>query len=337
MHFLRFFILLWVIPLAHAGHIELLNGDRVAGELVRVDADHLVWNSENFGVQSIPKERIKNFSSSTPLKINGNKSPCIVERMEQENLVYYCGLRSRMNRVSLLSIQAMTPFDDFVDEKYTHQGRLSLLGAYIRGNEVRDEWNLQTEVSLRKTEWRHNFMGEYAETSYGDSSSPKKWNAGYSVDWFLGERWFWYNNLTLGADERKGTAAYYTFGSGAGYQFWESSDSALAMTLGVSYFGEEYQPSAADYEDEDTFAAGRSTVNFRHTLPWGVGFFHVNEFMQAFNDSSNWRLKSTTGLSTMLISRIYSEIKLDYSVDKEPLPDKEPSDTRLSVGVSYKW
>jgi hypothetical protein len=337
VRFLRFLIVLLWVPLVHAGHIELLNGDRVAGELVRVDGDNLVWNTVNFGVQSIPKQRIKNFSSSTPLKINGNRTPCIVEKMEQENLVYYCGLRSRMNRVSLLSIKAMVPYEDFVEEKYTHHGRLSLLGTYARGNEVRDEWNLQTEVSLRKSEWRHNFMGEYAETALGEANSPKKWNTGYSVDWFFRERWFWYNNMQLGADERKGTEAYYVFGSGAGYQFWESRDSALSMTLGVAYFGEEYQESAKAFEDDDTFSAGRSTMNFRHTLPWGVGFFHVNEFMQSFDASSNWRLKSTTGLSTMLISRIYSEIKLDYSIDKEPRPDKESKDTRLSLGVSYKW
>lgn len=336
MRFLLFCVFL-IAPLVQAGYIELLNGDRVEGELIRVDGDDIVWKTVNFGEQTISKQQIKNLTSATPLKINGNNTPCIVEKMEQENLVYYCGLRSRMNRVSLLSIQVMTPYDDFVEEKYIHHGRLSLLGTYARGNEVRDEWNLQSEVSLRKAEWRHNINTEYAEISLGEENSPKKWALGYSVDWFFRERWFWYNNLAIGADERKGTENYYVFGSGSGYQFWESRDSALDATIGVAYFGEDYQRSAENPQDADTFSAGRTTLNFRHKLPWGVGFFHHNEFMQSFDAGSNWRLKSTTGLSTMLISRIYSEIKLDYSVDKEPRPDKESVDTRLSLGVSYKW
>jgi len=47
VQFLRFLIVLLWVPFVYAGHIELLNGDRVAGELVRVDGDNLVWSTVN--------------------------------------------------------------------------------------------------------------------------------------------------------------------------------------------------------------------------------------------------------------------------------------------------
>lgn len=339
---MKFFLLsiLFCCVNVHAGQIELTNGDRLMGSLVRIQGDYVIWKSENFGEQQIPKLKVKNLVGSKPLKINGNKTPCILEGMENENLVYYCGLRSRMNRTSLLSIKVMTPFDDFVADKFIHAGQVGVWGAYVRGNEVRDEWNLQAELSMRRGEWRHTFKGEYAEASWQHSPPSLKWNARYTLDWFFRERWFWFNNLSLGAEEQRALEHYVSLGSGTGYQFWESSATAFALKGGLSYFDEQYSvPASAEdsFDPSDTFAAAYLATDFRYRLPWGVGFFHNNEIIQSFDEGDNWHLKTATGLSAMLISKIYSELKLDYNVDNLPQPGKKARDTRMSVGVSYKW
>lgn len=339
---MRFFLLLSIFYCftAQAGHIELSNGDRLMGDLVRIDGDHVIWKSANFGEQRIHKHKIKDISSSTPLKINGNAIPCILEGMENENLVYYCGLRSRMSRVSLLSIEAMTPFDDFVADKYIYTGRLALWGAYVRGNEIRDEWNIQAELSMRRGEWRHNFKGEYAEASWVYSDPSLKWNTRYTLDWFFRERWFWYNNITLGEEQQRGLDSYVSLGSGSGHQFWESQETALAIRAGVAYFDEQYGAPVIDaqgFDPGDTFGAAQLAMDFRYTLPLGVSFFHNNELIQSLESGESWHLTSATGLSAMVVGKVHSEIKLDYNVDNEPQPGRQARDKRMSVGVSYKW
>jgi hypothetical protein len=182
--------------------------------------------------------------------------------------------------------------------------------------------------------------GEYAEASWWYSEPSLKWNTRYGLDWFFRERWFWYNNVTLGAEQQRGLDSYVSIGTGAGHQFWETRETALAFKVGLSYFDEEYTvpaDSSVIFEPRDTFTAGHLATDFRYNLPWGVGFFHNNEFIQSFNGGDNWHLKTATGLSAMLISKIYSEIKLDYNVDNEPQPGKQARDKRMSVGVSYKW
>lgn len=335
-----FFLLLFISFPLQASYIELINGDRLMGSLVRVEGDYVIWKTENFGEQSIPKLKVKNLFSSTPWKINGNSTPCIVEGVEDENLVYYCGLRANMSRVPLLSIEVMTPYEDFIKNDFIHTGRLALRGAYVRGNEVRDEWTIQGEASMRRGEWRHNFRGEFAEASWWYSRPTLKWNIRYTLDWFFKERWFWYNDVTIGAEEQRGLDQYTSLGSGTGYQFWESSATALAVKGGVAYFDEQYSTpviNASEFDPNDTFTAGYLATDFRYRLPWGVGFFHNNEFIQSLDASNNWHLKSATGLSAMLISRIYSEIKLDYNIDNDPQPGRETYDKRMTVGVSYKW
>lgn len=46
-------------PAAFAGVLELLNGDRLEGELVSIDDEYLLWKSTNFGEQRIKKISLK--------------------------------------------------------------------------------------------------------------------------------------------------------------------------------------------------------------------------------------------------------------------------------------
>ncbi|MGM8228765.1 DUF481 domain-containing protein [Cellvibrio sp. ARAG 10.3] len=341
MKFFWLFLALIVTSVqAHAGYLELINGDRAEGEFVRLEGDSVIWKSTNFGELNIKKNKVKNIVSAKPFKISGNDIPCMLEDMEGENLVYYCGLRSRMVRTPLLSMKVMTPYETFVEGEYVHHGRINLWGAYSRGNEVRDEWNVQAEFTLRRSEFRHTLGGEYARASWWYSEPPEKWNLSYGLDWFFRERWFWSNNVALGVEEARGIDNYYTLGSGAGYQFWENSKSALSLRSGLAYYNEVYMDSFVidpDYEIDDNYTAWRLATDFRYTLPLGVSFFHNNELIQSFDDSSNFYLKTTTGLSAMILSKVYSELKVDYNVDNQPQPGKQEKDTRMSVGVSYKW
>ncbi|HSX86081.1 MAG TPA: DUF481 domain-containing protein [Cellvibrio sp.] len=341
MKFFWLFLTLIVTSVqTQAGYLELTNGDRAEGEFVRLEGDSVIWKSANFGELNIKKNKIKNIVTSKPFKISGNDIPCMLENMEGENLVYYCGLRSRMVRTPLLSVNVMTPYETFVEGEYIHHGRINLWGAYSRGNEVRNEWNIQTELSLRRSEFRHRLGGEYARASWWYSEPPEKWNVSYGLDWFFRERWFWSNNIAVGVEESRGIENYHTLGSGVGYQFWENSKSALSLSSGVAYYNEVYTDSFVidpNYEIDDNYTAWRVATDFRYTLPLGVSFFHNNELIQSFEDSSNFYLKSTTGLSAMILSKVYSELKVDYNVDNQPQPGKQEKDTRMSVGVSYKW
>jgi len=339
-NYFLFAILLLMSALANAGYLELTNGDRAEGEFVRIEADSVVWQSENFGQLIIKKTKIKNIVTSRPLKISGNDIPCMVEGMENENLMYYCGLRANMVRTPLLSIKTMTPYENHVEGQFLHHGKINLWGAYSRGNEVRDEWNLSTELSLRRSEFRHIMGAEYSRASWNHSDPPTKWNVRYGLDWFFRERWFWSNNFELGVDEARGVDDYQVLGSGVGFQFWENSKSALSLRTGLSYFAEEYSIPANPEEGfiaEDKYTAWQFATDFRYALPLGVSLFHTNELIQSIEQGEDFYLRTTTGLSAMILRKVYSEFKVDYNHDNEPQQDKEAKDVRVSVGVSYKW
>ncbi|HSX49811.1 MAG TPA: DUF481 domain-containing protein [Cellvibrio sp.] len=333
-------LLLWLSTTAAAGVVELLNGDRLEGELVSIDEDHLLWRSTNFGEQSIKKTNIKNIQTDIALKINGNNVPCQLEPMEAEYLRYRCDQSDRIKRASLLRVKTLMPYEDFKKGTYEHHGRLNLWGAYSRGNEVRDEWRVDSEITLRRNDFRHVLGGEFSRASWNYSAPQERWSLNYSLDWFLGEHWFWYNSGLVGADPQRGMRAYQHVGSGAGYQFYENKTMSLSLKSGLALLDESYLLPVElvdEYPLEDDFIALGFAFDFRYSLPWGVSVFHNNEVLQPTDNDPNLQLKTSSGLSSMILKRIYSEFKIDYWLDKDPQPMRQSKDTRMSLGVSYKW
>lgn len=339
----RLWTLLLLLPasLAGAGVVELYNGDRLEGEFISADEEQLVWRSEALGRLTLDKSDIYDLRTSKPLKINGVGEPCQIEGMEAEHLVYFCGDDRVPRQVPLVSLAMMIPYEDYLTgESASLSGRVNLSGTYARGNEVKDDWVLSSKVEYRMVDWRHSGGFEYASYSLAEAEPDVRWDGRYDLDWFFRERWFLSSSLRFGRDESRAVARYYNLGAGTGYQFWENSDAALAMTGGLVLVSERFRtPSnpGPDFVKEEERIAYRVGTDFRHQLPFGVDFFHRNEHVRSFEQGSDWQLTTTTGLSSTLVERLRSEIRFRYEVDNEPQPDTEREDIRLQVGLSYEW
>lgn len=325
---------------AWAGTLTLRNGDRLSGEFVKVDEENLFWQSPMFGTLKVAKAEVADIDTSKPLKIHGVRTPCMIEGMDDELLVYICGGDPEERRVPLVSLAVVTPYKNFVAGTYSYKGRIGLSGTYARGNDVRDDWKLSANVEYRRHDWRHNSSFEYASYSSQRRSPDIKWGGRYALDWFFRERWFFYNEIRFGADELRALERYYNLGSGTGFQVWENPETALALTGGLVYVNEVYlrpENPPDDFTRTEERAAWRLGGDFRYRLPLNVALFHKNEVLRTFGDSSDWRLSSSTGLNTMIADRLYSEVKIEYNVDNQPQQDTEREDVRLQVGLGYEW
>lgn len=327
-------------PWAQAGVVELKSGDRLTGEVVRLEGEELVWKSALAGELRIKKTEVRNLSSNLPMKISSFRRACIMDRLEDSDLVYYCGPRVNLRRTPFLSLKTLTPYADYVNGVYRVAGKVSLWGAYSSGNEVRNEWNLQGESRLRIDEVRHVANGEYANASWNKGANKVRWHGGYSYEWFYRPRWFSYHNVSVGADENRGLDSQRAIGSGLGHQFVETERSALSQQLGVAYMDQQYETATTPNQSFDESVSAlylRTASDFRHQLVEDVAVFHTNEFMYSFDDSKDWYIKSSTGVTSRMLENIASEVKLEYWLDNQPQPTKKREDVRLSVGLSYQW
>lgn len=326
---------------ALAGVLELKNGDRIVGEFVRATEDHVEWRADMLGNLRIHKNEIFDLSTSKPLKINGVGEPCLVEGMERELLIYSCGGEFEPRRVPLVSLAMIVPYEQLIaGQTGTFRGRVNLSGSYARGNATRDDWRLTSNLEYREVDWRHSGSFEYASYTYGDSEPDLKLSLRYSVDWFFRERWFLSNDIRLGKDETRSIHRHYNIGSGTGYQFWENPTTALSLSGGLAYVGDEYERPTnpgPNFVRKEERLAYRLSTDFRYQLPLGVSFFHYSELVRSFEEDSDWQLDSTTGVNTMIAGMLRSEVRLEYDIDNSPQQNTSRENRRLVVGLSYEW
>ncbi|MDQ2078295.1 DUF481 domain-containing protein [Marinimicrobium sp. ABcell2] len=333
-------LLLLMVGPSWASTLELRNGDRLSGEFMRADETHIYWASSKFGTLRVDKADVADIATTKPLKIHGVRTPCLIEGMDDEHLLYICGGDAEPRRVPLVSIAVIAPYKNFIQGVYSYKGRINLSGIYARGNDVRDDWVLTSNVEYRRHDWRHTARVEYASYSRQRRSSDVKWGGRYGLDWFFRERWFLNNEIRYGADELRALDRYYNFSSGAGFQFWENPTTALSLTGGLAYVGEVYrepdQPPE-DFNRREERTAWRVGSDFRYRLPMNVSLFHKSEMVLATESGGDWQLTSSTGVSTMIAARLYSEVKIDYNVDNRPQQNTRREDTRLQIGLNYEW
>jgi len=340
---LKWYLALWLLMAwgtAQAGYVELYNGDRIEGDFVRLDGDRLVWASTHFGEVRIPRQNIKNLNTTMPMKISGSATPCLIDGMKQEYLFYTCGGDPDQRSTPLAALDVMLPYESHVEGEYTFTGRFSLNGFVARGNESREDVKARTQIDYRRSELRHAAILEYASYSTNDEPADDVWMVRYNLDWFFRERWFWTNDINVGGDESRGVEDYYNYGSGTGYQFWENSKTALSLTAVLTYLHESYEwpeTPTEDFEQVNERLGSRLGVNFRYELPLGISLRHNNEWIRSLDEGSDWRLTSSTSISTMIVGALRSELKVDYNINNQPQPGKRREDTRMSIGISYDW
>lgn len=333
-------LLVLILPWeAGAGLLTLKNGDRLGGELIKLEAEVVIWVSDSFGKLTVDKNKIENLQTSTLLKINGYDDACTVYGVEGVELIYSCD-KHGPGRVALQTLEVVLPYEDYLAGAHTYHGRLGLAGTYSRGNKVEDDWDLDSEVEFRRGDFRHMVQLEYEGKSLDNAPADEKFKVEYGLDWFYQTRWFWYNDVTASADESKNLDERYSLGSGFGYQVWEIDRTALSLQGGVTFVKELFdrpEGEVEDFESSDDLVAWELSAKYRYKLPLGAEVFHTNKLIQSLKDNADWRFDSNTGLNIPLGAGLFSEFRVEYDVDNQPQSGNRREDTKLRVGIGYDW
>lgn len=334
------FLMIWLLPVsAFSGELVLKNGDRLQGDLVKLEGESVVWASESFGNLSVAKQDVDQLNTTTLIKMDGHPEPCTITSVSGGNVRFSCA-DSTSGQVSLLSLELTLPYEDYFAGARTYKGKVALAGTHTTGNKKEEDWELDTEIELRRGDFRHMFGAEYESESTNDAPADEEFEFSYSLDWFFQERWFWYNDVSIGAEESKNIDERYALGSGFGYQFWESDRSALSVESGVSFVKELFDRSEnADdtFESQSERGVLRWAANYFYVLPFSAALVHKHEILYSLEDGEDWELDSDTGINIPLGAGLFSEFKVEYDYDNQPLQNEKKSDTKFSVGLGYEW
>ncbi len=324
---------------AGAGELILKNGDRLQGDLVKLEGESVTWASDTFGNLEVPKIKIEKLLTTTLLKMDGHSEPCTVTGVTRGEFSYSCADNTN-GRLSLLTLERAVPYEDHLAGVHSYRGKLALAGTHSRGNTKEEDWELDSEVEFRRGDYRHVAVVEFESRTVGSAPATEEFALSYSLDWFFQERWFWNNDVTIGADESKNIDERYLMGSGFGFQFWENDVSALSVQYGLSVVKELFDRvdlTDDTFDSESNRIAWRWATNFRYALPFSTSLSHKHELLYSLEDSDDWEFDSATALNIPLGAGLFSEFKMEYDYNGLLLQDERRADTKFSVGVGYVW
>lgn len=216
--------------------------------------------------------------------------------------------------------------------KNTYTGSLSFTGAYASGNQQREDWDFDSDVAWREGDFRHRSNINFETHSLNGSTPAQEYAAGYGIDWFFQEQWFWSNGVSFGADDDRAIDQYFAIGSAIGRQFWDSDASALSAETGLLWISEEFEDQSTNRRLTWSWA-----TDFRSQIANNIELFHSHKILIALTDLDDSDFRADLGLKVPVVENLFTELKIEWIYDNQPAAGTEKSDSQLTIGVNYSW
>ena len=332
--------LLWLFSVTViAGEIRFNNGDRLSGELGKIDNGKLYWLSDSVGEVAIAFNVVQSLSTSTQISSKAVPGPCEVTGFGNSSLNYRCE-NGQSGNITLNDDLAVVKYVDPSMIQVDYRGKLIASGRHSTGNKEEKSYAIDSETAYRRGNHRHQSKIDFDSVDNDSENAGDRLVLRYSYDRFFRDKWYWYNSIQSRFDEPADIESRYTYGTGVGYQVFDTQSSALSLESGVTYVRESLEDPETpdpDFEASDTFAAWQWTLDYRVLLFGRAELFHKHQLVKSLEESEDWTVETETGVTAPFVGKLYGEVKVDYDVDNSPAEDKRREDTQITVGLGYSW
>jgi len=314
-----------------ASEIRLENGDRLTGEIVKMDAEVIVIKTVYAGKLSVKRDQavcVKTTKEHTFLlqskKVLTGRAEC-----SSRGLLEIVNAQTNTSEsLALTDLKAINP-----PPGTRWKGNVVAGGSMASGNTDSRGVNSSAMLQFRADHHRGTIRakGNYNETN--DVIDVQNASGSLKYDYFLSKKLFNYGQVLIEHDKFQDLDLRYTVGPGLGYQFIESSSISLFAEAGISYVNENREVSA-----NQDYTSGRWSMGFDwQMIPDRLKFFHFHEGYVRLEDANDFFLRSQQGFRLPLANDFYATLEFDYDYNNRPAPGKKNSDRRYIFGLTYEF
>lgn len=323
-------VLLLALPphSATADEVRMKNGDRLTGEIVRMEKELLIFKSvyaeEKLGIDWVEVDCI---ISERNLPTGFKDNEFLIGRISCPE--------SGMVQVdsTLLGKSTPTPLNQLLSvNPSTYSGIFDLGGSLNSGNTDTRALNVATRFEVRTRKHRFTVDGKYNYAKANGAATARNSSASLKYDFFAREKVYSYAQSLTEQDTLANLNLRNTEGLGMGYQFYDTRKISLFAEAGISYFNEDLMVG----EDKRS-AAGRWALG----IDWEaeskrLKLFHRQEGYYGVGVNS-LVLRTEQGLRIPLLDNISANFEVDYRYNRYPEAGKKNSDLNLILGLTYQY
>lgn len=332
---ISFFCLLYSFA-ASAGVLLLANGDRLSGELIVITDGQVRWQSDMGGEFMVPQINVVGIEARDLFEVE----------LDAQRQLSECQLQLRGDGQQLLNckegeaqISSWKPISKvsarplIAREVWRNTGYVSASARDSVGNTDEQDFELDFKAVARRGSIRHTGVAAYDLQRQSDVKTQDDRKAEYQYDYFVSDKWYVNSLLSWERNVFQDLSSRTLVGGGLGYQFYDTELIRLSVQAVLGYATEIYA------EDSDRRAlVFRESTDFTYRLnALGLQFFHRNTYLQLFDRSSDWRIKTETGFKLPVIGRLTAQAKLKFDYMNIPADDADALDRTWLFGLSYDW
>lgn len=308
---------------------QLRNGDRITGELLAQETNHVVIATGWAGTMAIPLSAIGGLQTTTGDKLipapsraaePGSPTPAktVPARPAPAATPPVRPAAAAPKKVQT-NVQVGANLNFGAKDSELLYGRIKV--SYIQPYEHNTKKFFRTLTDV---------AADYGKTE--NVRSANRVTGSLKTDFDSGEKAYFYNVLSGGFDEIRRIDLQYAAGPGFGYHLLKRSQFELDLESGIDY----QVQNRSTGEDTSNFYARLSD-----SLTWKLGprfsFVKKFEYFVNLDDATQFRFRMDSTLSYKLIENLALNLSLLDTFDTDPAPkvDKNELQIRSSIGITF--
>jgi len=317
-----------------ADEVRLKNGDKLTGQVVRMEADKLILKTTYAGEITITWQEVAAVKTDASVKVVLKDETALqgtTESIEDGKMKLDTGKLEAPSTFSLVDVKAINP-EPVKTVKITTRANVSVTNE--RGNTDSDNYYFDGNFLARTNKNRYVIGGELTNEKADGITTSQNWLGYGNYSHFLSEKWYLYADTLFEHDEFKDLNLRSTLGAGVGYQFFETPLLNLSLAAGPALVNENF-----DVAEDNDYSAGQWTINYdQYFFNKFVQFFHVNTGYVSLEDTNKWLLKTRTGFRFPLYKGLTATLQYNFDWDNQPSPAAETEeDTKFIFLLGYEF
>lgn len=321
--------------LARADEVQFVNGDKLTGKVVSVDADKMTFEGPAIGKITIEMAQVKTFSTDGPIAIKLKDGTVLNQKANaaEAGKIATEGGAVAKNTLAFADIKAINPPPQKWD------GSVVVGGTANRGNTDNESLDIRIAAAERREIDRitlgagYSFSREKSSATGLKTTSADNWFAEGKYDYFFNPKWYAFGKGRVERDRIANIDYRIQPSVGIGYQWVETPDFNFNTEAGLAYNVEQYANSMGS----DNFFAARFAYHLDKKINDKVKLFHNLEYLPSLENFSDFNLNTDAGIRASLTAKMFTEFKVEWKYDSEPAPGSDKHDLRFVLGVGWQF
>jgi len=327
--------------IAYADELMMKNGDRLQGTVVSMSLGKLIFKTSYAGDITIKWEEVERLTTDQPLEAYLRDEETLIGKIkagEDNVLILEPADGSPPVPVQLAQVRSLERPKQQPGWEFT--GNVSAGASKETGNTNTEKYNLIGNLTVSRLPHVIKLYGEFRKEWSSDKLSKDNALGSATYERFIDKKWFVFGNATAQTDKFKDLDLLGNVAAGPGYQFWRSRNKNLSAKIGPAYGYEKYSKNMEflGNKNQRDYFAGYWALDF--DMWFFDRFFqvyHHNDVLYDFQDTSNWMVRTRTGIRIPMVLKLFASFQFNYEYDNQPADGKRNYDQSWNFGLGWAF